>query len=377
MAEEGVLTSTVRHIRGALMRAFASTLFYSGMIDGLQSKAKRNLIKKISNAPRVFPFGVLLYHRVSSDVDPYLPGISSTVFDAQMAYLARNYKVLPLGEILRRMENGIEIEPYTVAITFDDGYRDNLTCAHPILKKYRLPATLFAATRYIGSKEAMWNDQVSWAFKRTTRKDFTFEVANQRRSLSLRSEKEKICTLGFLLEVLKEASDLEKSRIVDQVVTEFDIEKQSHPKPKLMLNWPELRQMVEEGWEVGSHTVNHVILTRVEETTAFEELRRSKEMLEMKLQRPIYLFAYPNGKQSDFDVTIKNLVRQAGYKVAVTTLDGLNDKSTDPFEIRRRSPWESHLSRFATNMLHLYWKEWKSLGLTRFEGRCVYEGETQ
>ena len=357
------------------MRAFASTLFYSGMIGGLQSKYKRNLVGKASKAPRVFPFGVLLYHRVNSDLDPYFPGMSTSVFDAQMAYLARNYKVLSLGEILRRMQNGSEIEPYTIAITFDDGYRDNLTHAHPILKKYQLPATLFVATGYIGSTEAMWNDQVSWAFKRTARKDFTFEVANQRSFLSLKSEKDRIRSLSALLEILKEASDSEKSRIVDYVVTEFDVEKQSCPSR--MLDWTELRQMVEEGWEVGSHTVNHVILTRVEPAAAIEELRRSKETLEMRLQRPIRSFAYPNGKQSDFDLTIKNLVRQAGYTIAVTTLDGLNDRSTDPFEMHRRSPWEPHLPRFALNMLHLYWKEGKSLGLAGSEGRCVYEAETQ
>src|SRR5215469_11068366 len=127
-------------MKTAVVRAVASALFHSGVLDALQTRTGRNLVeKKTPQGPRGFPFGVLLYHRVNSDADPYFPSVSTEVFDAQMDYLARHYRVLSLGEILDRIENGLHIDPYTIAITFDDGYRDNLTYAHPILKKYRLP----------------------------------------------------------------------------------------------------------------------------------------------------------------------------------------------------------------------------------------------
>jgi peptidoglycan/xylan/chitin deacetylase (PgdA/CDA1 family) len=144
-----------------------------------------------------------------------------------------------------------------------------------------------------------------------------------------------------------------------------------------MLNWGELRQMVGEGWEVGSHTVNHVILTRVKASVVNDELRKSKESLQRELQCPINLFAYPNGKQPDFDLSVKDLVRQAGYKAAVTTLDGLNDVSTDPFEMRRRSPWETHLPCFAAKLLHVYWKKTNQTPRSLFfKGRWSYETQS-
>ena len=362
-------------MKSAMVRVLASTLFYSGALNALQTRTRQNLVKKAPQVPQVFPFGVLLYHRVNSDADPYFPGISTEVFDAQMSYLARNYRVLSIGEIFRRIENGLEIEPYTIAITFDDGYRDNLTCAHPILKKYRLPATVFVATGYIGSDGAIWNDQVSWAFKHTNRKDFALEIANQHLVLSLDSESDKIRSLSLVLETLKGVSDFEKSCIADSVVAELNGKKAKCGK--LMLGWAELRQMVEEGWEIGSHTVNHVILTRVKAGVVSDELRQSKETLQRELQRPISLFAYPNGKQVDFDLSIKDLLRQAGYRAAVTTLDGLNDASTDPFEMRRRSAWESYLPCFATRLLHLYRKETKQTSRSHgFQGRRFYEIQT-
>ena len=358
-------------MKSAMVRVFVSTLFYSGALNAFQTRTRQNFVKKVPQVPQVFPFGVLLYHRVNSDADPYFPGISTEVFDAQMRYLARHYRVLSLGEIFRRIESGVEIEPYTIAITFDDGYRDNLTCAHPILRKYRLPATLFVSTGYIGSDGAIWNDQVSWAFKHTNRKDFTLEIANQHLALRLGSESDRLRSLSLVLERLKGVSDFEKTCIVDTVVAELNGKKPRHGK--LMLSWGELRQMVKEGWEIGSHTVNHVILTRVKTAVVRDELRESKETLQRELGGPISLFAYPNGKQMDFDLSIKDLLRLAGYKAAVTTLDGLNDANTDLFEIRRRSPWESYLPSFATKLLYLYRKETSNPHGQMFQGRCFYE----
>ena len=367
MGERGSFTSVADHMKSAGVRVGASVLFHSGVLNALQIRRRRNLVEKASRTPQVFPFGVLLYHRVNSDADPYFPGVSTEVFDAQMDYLARNYRVLSLTEILKRIGDGSGIEPYTIAITFDDGYRDNLTHAHPILKKYRLPATLFVATGYIETNRMIWNDRVSWAFKHTSRKEFTLEIANRRLTYSLRSVRERIGSLNLVLETLKAISDSEKSRIADAIVAELNSD--GAEPTRLMLSWGELRQMVEEGWDVGSHTVNHVILTRVNAEIVQDELGESKEILERELQLQISLFAYPNGKPPDFDLSTKDLIRQAGYRAAVTTMGGLNDVSTDPFEMRRRSPWESHLPCFAAKLLHTYWKKTNPISESRFFAR--------
>jgi len=347
-----ILTSLAEHVKSTAVRACASALFRSGFIDFLQSKARARLTKMPSKPRRIIPFAVLLYHRVNSERDPYFPSISTDVFDSQMRYLARNYRVLALREILDRIEKGLEIQPYTIAITFDDGYRDNFTHARPVLAKYRLPATLFVATGYIGSDQMMWNDRVSWAFKRTIRTHFRLEFQNRHLEFSLHSPADKINSLNLVLETLKSIPDEEKTKTVDSIVKELmtgtvRVERQ-------MLSWSELSKLVQEGWDIGSHTVNHVILTRVNGAVVRDELTRSKQTLEQQLQRPISLFAYPNGKESDFNRSTKELVRQIGYKAATTTVDGLNDSGTDPWEIRRRSPWECSLPYFAVRLFYSY-----------------------
>jgi len=121
-----------------------------------------------------------------------------------------------------------------------------------------------------------------------------------------------------------------------------------------MLNWGELRLMAEEGWDVGSHTVNHVILTKVSLSQARDELVSSKSSIERELQRPVSLCAFPNGKESDFSAEVIDLVRELNLAGSVTTLSGVNDSVSDCFRLRRYSVWETHLPSLACRLSYLY-----------------------
>src|SRR4030095_1659195 len=127
------------------------------------------------------------------------------------------------------------------------------------------------------------------------------------------------------------------------------------PQPaELMLDWLSIRNMAKEGWDIGSHTVNHQILTKVDRSRAAEELKVSKEAIEDKLQRTVKLCAFPNGKRSDFDSSIKVTVKELGYHGAVTTLAGINGRDLDFYELRRWSVWENYLPTLACKLSYSY-----------------------
>jgi peptidoglycan/xylan/chitin deacetylase (PgdA/CDA1 family) len=174
------------------------------------------------------------------------------------------------------------------------------------------------------------------------------EIDNQRFDFSLRSSVERIKSLNEMLEHLKRLSDSEKLRVVRCIVQ--DLGKDEKKPGALMLTWSELRKIAQNGWEIGSHTVNHKILTKICGEEAQKELSFSKEALETQLQRPVTLFAYPNGKRTDFDTGIKDIAREVGYRAAATALDGFNKAGLDPFEVRRHSVWEGHLPSFAVKL---------------------------
>lgn len=307
----------------------------------------------------IWPFAVLLYHRVDDRRDPYSSAVPVHVFDAQMSYLASNFNVISLSQLLDRVAQGVGVEPRTVAITFDDGYRDNYVYAHAILKKYGLPAALFVATGYTDTSRRMWNDRIAGAIQHTDRKAIKVELPAETLSLPLDSERSKLASMVLVLEKLKSLPEIENQLIVDGIVQQLG--GLNTLTDRLMLSWSELREMAGSVWEIGSHTVEHRILTKISHAEIQGELANSKETLEQHLQIPITLFAYPNGKEPDFDKTTRELVRSAGYRAALTTLDGVNREGIDPFEIRRISPWEEQLPLFAVKLEWMFWNSTREL----------------
>ena len=351
MKQDG-FRSKLKGLRSAGIRVGASTLYHTGAVNLLRNVSQRRKGDLRQSKGKVHPFVVFLYHRVNPDEDRLFPAVSVKVFEEQMRYFARNFKVLSLADIICRIQHGDGVEPLTMAITFDDGYRDNYTFAHPILKKYRLPATLFVATGFIGNDLLMWNDRLAWAVKNTEQKTIICQVGSRELTLSLENQEHKVASLNVLLEEIKLCPEDEKKEILTNIVAMLRNKKQE--PSRLMLNWLELRTLAGEGWDVGSHTVNHLILTRVESSRAAEELRVSKDVIERELQRPVGLCAFPNGKRSDFSANIKGIAKKFGYQGAATTLRGINGRDLDLFELRRCSIWETHLPTLACKLNFLY-----------------------
>lgn len=353
-----MIGSTVKYLRRAGVHIGANAIYLSGL--GRLPRAYMQFANgKGHREGMIWPFAVLLYHRVDDCRDPYSSAVPVQVFDAQMSYLASHFNVVSLSQVLDRVEQGVGVEPRTVAITFDDGYRDNYVHAHPILKKHGLPAALFVATGYTDTSRRMWNDRIAGAIQRTDRKVMKVELVEETLSVPLDSERSKLAGMLLVLEKLKRLPEIEKNSVVDDLVEQLGYS--DAPSERLMLSWSELREMAGSGWEIGSHTVEHRILTKISHDEIQRELANSKEALEQHLQNPITLFAYPNGKEHDFGDSVKELVRAAGYRAALTTVSELNGEGFEPFEIRRISPWEEQLSLFAVKLEWMFWNSTREL----------------
>src|SRR5215467_4075836 len=132
-------------------------------------------LKINSNSRIIFPyikkrttknFQILTYHRVNDDNDPFFTGMKIDTFEKHMEYLSDYYDIMSLEEIIDRMKYN-DIPDDTIAITFDDGYKDVYLNAYPILKKFSIPATIFLPTSCIDTGEVLWHDRVFSAFRET------------------------------------------------------------------------------------------------------------------------------------------------------------------------------------------------------------------
>ena len=324
-------------LRHRAIRTLSSALYHSRLLGPVATAAR------YASAWGGFP--ILTYHRVNDDHDPFFPAVPTALFAAQIAHIARHYRVLTVEDLVERVRQGTAPRN-ALALTFDDGYRDTLTHAAPILAEHGLPSTIFLATGYIGTPQMAWFDRVALAFKLARRGDITLPGGQP---LPLETEADRLAGLELALGWLKSLPDDERRRAVERLAADLRPRPLDRPK-RLMLSWEEVDALRGLGFSIGAHTVTHPVLSRMTPERAREEIRGSKGAIERALGVPPRAFAYPNGGPHDYGDATVRLVQESGFTCAVTTRRGLNGRTTHPFELRRGGPWEDHLPTYALKL---------------------------
>lgn len=214
---------------------------------------------------------VLMYHKVN-DRPGNTVAVPTRAFAEQMAQLRElRYEVVALDAVLEHYLDARPLPPRSVLLTFDDGYRDNLENALPVLQGHGYPAVLFAPVGFVGARVPLPHDEAA-----------------------------------------------ARSGLLDPI-----------------LDWGELRELDAAGVRVESHGISHVPLARLSHAEARRELSVSKHRLEEGLGRPVRAFAFAKGSLADFRPVHVGLVRAAGYDLAFTTVSGPNRSGADRFRLRR------------------------------------------
>jgi peptidoglycan/xylan/chitin deacetylase (PgdA/CDA1 family) len=294
---------------------------------------------------RTAGFQILAYHRVNDDADPFFPSLPTETFARHMAHVAETHAVLPVEELVDRLQRGT-LPRNALAITLDDGYKDNLTHAAPVLSRLGVPATVFVATGCIDTGKPTWFDRLAMAVKLSPCESLPTPWDE---TLSLATVASRLHTLEALLGQLKRLPEDDFTRTLDALVSDL-----GEPDPALfaglMLSWDDVRALPRLGVSIGAHTVTHPILSRLTPDRARVEIEESRRMVELGCGRAPRAFAYPNGGPEDYTETTARIVQDAGFSCAVTTRFGLNTRATSPFELRRGGPWERDVATFALKL---------------------------
>ena len=289
---------------------------------------------------------ILIFHRVLSARDALLPSEpTADDFDVLLSHLKARFTVLPLHDAVERLYGGT-LPRAALAITFDDGYADNLSVAAPLLRKHGLPATLFVATGYLDGG-IMWNDRVIAAFRSTSRRELNLAALGLGR-FSTATIDDRRDGMEQLLRALKYRPSAERERLACAVADAAGIETPSD----LMLTRDGVRALARYGVDVGAHTLTHPILARIDPAGAWREISEGKRELEAIVGRSVSLFAYPNGRPGDdYAPEHVRMVREAGFTGAVSTAWGAADRSSDRLQLPRFTPWTRQPLRFDLLML--------------------------
>jgi peptidoglycan/xylan/chitin deacetylase (PgdA/CDA1 family) len=289
---------------------------------------------------------VLIFHRVVREADPLLPSEPSAAeFDALIAHVKARFTILPLREAVHRLQ-GESLPDRALAITFDDGYADNVEIAAPILQRHGVSATVFVASGYLDGA-CMFNDVVIHAFRHAVGGELDLSDLGFGRH-ALASADMRTAGIDKVLEQIKYRSIEERNAKAAAILR---IARVAPPAP-MMMSRSAVQRLRSFGIEVGAHTVHHPILTAIPAHEARWEISESKRALEELVDGPVSLFAYPNGKPGrDYDREHVEMVREAGFVAAVSGAWGAASRASDVFQLPRFTPWTRRPLKFDLLML--------------------------
>lgn len=284
---------------------------------------------------------ILLYHRVTvpdcaPDFDPFSMCISPQNFEEHLSILSRVAQPMRLEEMLQKSKSG-SLPPRAVAITFDDGYADNLYQAKPLLEKFKIPATVFIITGHLG--EAFWWDDLSHIILQA-------EILPQNLGLKLNghihqtflTNNDKLSRRKLLKELLQFLQPLSSAqqRVALQQLSNWAGLIQENQCDHRPLTVDELKKLsAGELIEIGAHTVTHPSLADLPLIKQQEEIVNSKVLLEQALNRTIRSFSYPFGLKNDYTNDTISLVRGAGFEYACSNEIGTVWSKSDLFQLPR------------------------------------------
>ena len=270
------------------------------------------------------------------------------VFEWQMELMARNFNVLPLAQAIERLRTK-SLPARAAAITFDDGYADNVENALPVLTRYGLNATFFIGSAYLNGGR-MWNDSIIEAVRRAPEPilDFRSLDLGSYPSANIDQRRE---TATALIRDLKHRSQDERSCLTHEIC---DIVGTELP-PSLMMRDEQVLELCRAGMGIGAHTATHPILTRLSAQEARSEIASGREYLATLTGQPVELFAYPNGFPGrDYTAEHVKTVRDLGFKAAFSTASGAASADSDLFQLPRFTPWDTTPGRFLLRLVLNY-----------------------
>ena len=297
---------------------------------------------------------ILCYHRIVENeykFTNYSPNNNLAVtkynFEQQILKLKSHYTFVSMNEYLET--NTLHNKSNLMTITFDDGYKDNLINALPILVKHNIPATIFYCTKFLNKDGWLWWYEL-WTFiENKSYCEFTF--ADKKFNYKINTIASKNACFFSVGELIKNMSYLNQKSFFNDILKIKNLTDYSN----LMLNYEDLILLSNSKLiEIGSHGINHQNMNILNDNELISEIKNSKSILEKILNKQVLHFAYPYGGFNDFNDKSSFLIKKFGYKSAVTTLRGSHNYNN--FKLSRYGVDNFYSAKSLLGMLLIFHK---------------------
>ena len=258
---------------------------------------------------------------------------------ALLLALAEHCDLVTVEEGLRRLASDSEGRSM-VALTMDDGYRDNRTALLPLLEELGVPATIYLETAPLDERRVNWSHKYFGALELTSPEGFVHRYMAQSKDELTRAKLANVIADGNQLvyrlkRVLKyEADAADRDHTIDAVFADLGGD-EAKLCATLYMDWDDARALRDAGIELGGHTVHHHVLATLNPDHQAREVAEGREAMHRALGTDACSFAYPFGRAWDHDEHSAAAVSSAGFDNAVTTHAGTNTARTDRLQLRR------------------------------------------
>jgi len=265
-------------IKGSIKSFAANVLSANGILDLIWNKEPS--------------WRILMYHRVCRPEELFYPlqdgmYVRPETFKMHCEFLKKNCNVILVDELIQKLAKKESLPKRSIAITFDDGWKDNLENAFPVLKSLGLPATIFLPTDYIDSSKLFWTDEIARALELTPEVFANYPELAQLQSQPLNEQLERVLAFLFSLSLDKR----------EQQVKEL-IQKLPANGTREFLTWTEVTKLESFGIKVGSHSHTHRLFKELSKEERIEEFEQSREILWAKSLLTSNVFVFPGGSHT-------------------------------------------------------------------------------
>lgn len=256
---------------------------------------------------------VLVFHKIIPEYDQIWPGVHPRLFEEIIVLLKKHYKVLPLSDLHQKTEQELKDACF---ITFDDGYKDFLDYAYPILKKHHVHSTLFVLPNDITNQGHIWTSTIIFFVKHYAFNEID-EFFRQRKISIYYSD----IFDGFKLNLditahLCEMQQIERAVLIKELQEKFVTDNRIVQNE--LLSFEELRKLGPMVVDIASHSLTHPSFRQeLDENFINYELKESKAIIEKELKNEVKAFAFPFAKYNDISY---NIVKQI-YKICFTRIN--------------------------------------------------------
>jgi peptidoglycan/xylan/chitin deacetylase (PgdA/CDA1 family) len=288
-----------------------------------------------------------MYHRISDEpVDHWNLSVSPAHFEEHLRVIRRTRHALSLGDFVNHHTTGT-LRPDAVALTFDDGYADNLIFAKPRLAVADVPATVFLSTGFLDRPSEFWWDELARLMLRESgprsfdviirgeRVHFEFAMNTQASDRRVKDGAPAATRQGILMavyQVLRRLDHGERQSSMAELRSIFSARGCQTNRGRAMTR-DEVRRLILDGLiTIGAHTVTHPVLPELRAPARERELAESKIACEELAEAPVAGFAYPYG---EFDAVSRAAVIAAGFGFACAAQNRSIAATSDVFALPR------------------------------------------